>query len=74
MMLAGSVNESHRMRSAFQAANSEDGKAGFETEPFEFLDPIDARARDEAGRRKKPKPPALSAHSSPTSALSERRW
>ncbi len=51
-MIAEGVNESYRMRSAFQAANSEDGKAGFDTEPFEFLDPIDARARDEAGATK----------------------
>jgi len=51
-MLAESVNESYRMRSAFQAANSEDGKAGFDTEAFEFLDPIDAAARDEVGATK----------------------
>lgn len=51
-MLAESVNESYRMRSAFQAAHSEDGEAGFDTEPFEFLDPIDAQARDKAGATK----------------------
>jgi len=51
-MIAEGVNESYRMRSAFQAANSEDGKAGFDTEPFEFLDPIDAAARDEVGATK----------------------
>ena len=32
--------------------SSEDGKAGFDTEAFEFLDPVDARARDEAGATK----------------------
>lgn len=46
-MLAELTNESYRMRSSFQAANSRDGEAGFETAPFEFRDPVIRAARAE---------------------------
>ena len=60
-MLAESVNESYRMRSAFQAANSEDGKAGFETEAFEFLD-LSTRGRATNGATKGSRNRALCQH------------
>lgn len=39
-MLATSVNEQLRLRSSYYAMNSEGGELGFDTEPFEFVDPI----------------------------------
>lgn len=47
-MLAESVNESYRMRSSYFAIHSEDGKAGFDTTGFEFIDPVERQARQRA--------------------------
>lgn len=47
-MVAESVNESYRMRSSFQAANSEEGKAGFDTTDIEFVDPVVRAENDKA--------------------------
>jgi hypothetical protein len=47
-MLAESVNESYRMRSSYLAVNSENGSSAFDTEDYEFMDPIDAEARVDA--------------------------
>ena len=44
-MLAESVNESYRFRSAYHTVNGgEDG--GFDTAPLEFVDPVDRMARE----------------------------
>jgi len=49
-MLAELANEAYRFRSSFQAANSEEGKAWFDTTDVEFVDPVDRaeRARRDA--------------------------
>ena len=51
-MLAEIANESYRFRSSFQAANSEDGDAWFDTKPLEFVDPVDRAARAKAEKAK----------------------
>ncbi len=44
-MLAEIANESYRLRSSYQAVNSEGGSAAFDTADIEFIDPVDAAAR-----------------------------
>lgn len=51
-MLAESVNESYRMRSSFQAANSENAEAGFDTADIEFVDPVVRAENDKAAAAK----------------------
>jgi hypothetical protein len=53
-MLAESVNESYRMRAAYHAVNGGED-AAFDTEPLEFVDPIDRehRARFRAANAEK---------------------
>lgn len=45
-MLAESVNESYRLRAAYHVVNGGED-AAFDTEPFEFVDPIDRERREQ---------------------------
>ena len=51
-MLAELVNESYRFRSSFQAANSENAEAGFDTADIEFVDPVVRAENDKAAAAK----------------------